>query len=65
MIKVYGEAAEIFEESLATFIPKIIQFFLKILKESEVLYHMPVAQSLGKLVQFVVQKIEHEDDRMD
>lgn len=54
MIKVYGEAAEIFEESLATFIPKIVQFLLKILKESEVLYHMPVAQSVGKLVFFVV-----------
>jgi len=27
MIKVFGEAAEIFEESLVTFVPKIIQFF--------------------------------------
>lgn len=29
------------------------------------LYHMPVAQSLGKLVLYVIQKIEHEDDRLD
>lgn len=27
MIKVYGEAAEIFEESLITFVPKIVQYF--------------------------------------
>jgi hypothetical protein len=43
MIKMYGEAAEIFEESLITFVPKILQYFQKILKESETLYHVPVA----------------------
>ena len=65
MIKVYGEAAEIFEESLITFVPKIVQYFQKILKETEQLYHVPVAQSLGKLIFCVVSKIEHEDDKLD
>lgn len=27
MIKIYGEAAEIFEESLITFVSKIVQYF--------------------------------------
>lgn len=39
MIKAYGEAAEIFEESLTTFVPKLVQYFQKILKETENLYH--------------------------
>jgi hypothetical protein len=33
MISVFGEAAEIFEESLTPFLPKILLYFQRILKE--------------------------------
>lgn len=34
IIKLYGVAAEIFEESLTTFVPKLVLLFQKLLKEN-------------------------------
>ena len=57
MIKLYGTAAEIYEESLITFVQKIVLFLQKLLKQNEPHYHQAIAWSLGKIVQHVTSKI--------
>ena len=53
MIKLYGQAAEVYEESLVTFTQKVVLYLQKLLKENEAYYHQSIAQSLGKLVKHV------------
>jgi len=54
MISVFGEAAEIFEESLTPFLPKILLYFQRILKELQPAFHEPLAEALKKLMTHVV-----------
>ena len=57
MIKLYGIAAEIYEEALITFVQKIVLYLQKLLKENEPHYHQSIAQSLGKLVRHVTSQL--------
>ena len=61
MILIYGEAAEIFEDSLASFATKIVLYFQKILKEHEPFYHNAVGEALSKLVEHTLCKLSDDD----
>ncbi len=43
MIKCYGIAAELYEDSLLTFVQKIALFIQKLLKENEAQFHMAIS----------------------
>lgn len=47
MIKLYGMAAEIFEESLIPFMPKILTYLQRKLKDNDALLHVAISDSLG------------------
>lgn len=61
MILIYGEAAEIFEESLASFSTKIVLYLQKILKEHEPFYHNAIGEALSKLTEHTLNKLGDED----
>ena len=61
-IKLYGLAGEIFEDSLLPFIPKILNYLQKKLKEGDQHMHVPVSDSLGILVHHVLKKVPTMDD---
>ena len=63
MIKLYGKAAEIFEESLITFAIKIIGYLVRILKENEPQYHFAIAYSVGMVVKNVISKIDSPEEQ--
>lgn len=50
LIKLYSVAAEIFEEALLPFMPKILTYLQRKLKENDTLLHQPISDSLGALV---------------
>ena len=56
-IKVYGLAAEIFEESLIPFLAKILGSLSKKLKEAATHLHEAIAETLGLMVYFIVTKV--------
>ena len=58
IIKLFGVAAEIFEESLITFVPKLVLLFQKLLKECLDYLHHSIAWSLGKVIFFITSKIQ-------
>src|SRR5690606_32555451 len=55
-------AAEIFEEALIPFMPKILTYLQRKLKDNDSLLHGPVSESLGQLVHQVLKKIENLDE---
>lgn len=61
MILIYGDAAEIFEDSLASFANKIVLYFQKILKEHEPFYHNAVGEALSKLIEHTVSKLSDDE----
>lgn len=60
-IKVYGIAAEIFEESLIPFLPKILNHITKRLSEGNNEIHVAYAESLGSIVHHVVENCTDYD----
>lgn len=56
LIKVYSQAAEIFEEALLAFLPKILGYLEKRLKEPEM--HLALAETFGSLVNHLLSKVE-------
>ena len=62
IIKLYGVAAEIFEESLVGFTQKIICYLLKLLKENQDFLHFTIASATGKIVKFIVNKNQNFEE---
>ena len=56
LIKVYGQAAEIFEEALLAFLPKILGYLEKRLREPEM--HLALAETFGSLVNHLLSKVD-------
>ena len=50
LIKLYGSAAEIFEEALLPFMPKVLAYLQRKLKDNDGLLHGAISDSLGALV---------------
>lgn len=65
LIKLYGSAAEIFEEALLPFMPKILTYLQRKLKENDTLLHGVLSESLGSLVHHVLKKIENLDELLE
>ncbi|CAI2384369.1 unnamed protein product [Moneuplotes crassus] len=61
-IKLYGLAGEIFEETLLPFIPKIMGYMKKKLKNNDTHLHEVCSESLGSIVHHVLKNIENFDD---
>ena len=61
-IRVFGMAAEIFEESLIPFIPKILSQITKKLKDGNQEVNQAYAEALGSIVHHVVTNLtEYEE----
>ena len=56
MIELFGTAAEVFEESLASFAIKIALYMQRFLKELEPAFHETIATSMSKLVVHTLNK---------
>ena len=56
-IKVYGLAAEIFEEAIIPFLAKILANLSKKLKETATYMHEAIAETLGLMVYFIINKV--------
>ena len=61
-IGVYGIAAEIFEESLIPFIPKILSQISKKLKEGQTIVYDAYAEALASVVHHVVNNLEDDEE---
>lgn len=64
-IKIYGLAAEIFEDALIPFVPKVISNLLKKVKEETCQMHAALSDTLGQLVLHLVDKVEDHDDKKE
>lgn len=62
-IKLYGEAAQVFEDALLPFISKIFGYVLKKLKDPDQTLHTTCADSIGLLVHHVLKNIENWDEK--
>ena len=62
-IKLYGKAAEIFEGDLVPFIPKIMGYLTKRLKNSDLTLQSTVADSMGLLVHNCVKNLPTQDEK--
>ncbi len=56
-IKIYGLAAEIFEEALIPFLPKVMTLVGKKVKEATAYMQEALAETMGLMVYFIVNKI--------
>jgi len=65
IIKLYGIASEIFEDSLVTFVHKIIMHLQKLLKENLDFIHYSIASSLGKIVFNITSRIQNSEELLD
>lgn len=65
LLKLYSSAAEIFEEALQPFMPKILSYLQKKLKDGDPLLHQVISDSLGALVHHVLKKVEALDELLD
>ena len=57
MLKFYGESAEVFEESLVPFLPKILTYLQRKLKDGDPNLHGVISESIGLLVHNVMKKL--------
>ena len=64
-VKLYGLAGEIFEETLLPFIPKIMGYLQKRLKENDNHLHDVCADAIGTIVHHVLKNIEDFDDCLE
>jgi hypothetical protein len=61
-VKLYGLAGEIFEETLLPFIPKIMGYLQKKLKDSEHHLQESISDAIGTIVHHVLKNIEDFDE---
>lgn len=64
-IKLFGLAGEIFEETLLPFIPKVLNYIQKKLKESDHHLHIPISDSIGIIVHHVLKSVESFDECLE
>lgn len=65
-IKVYGSMAEVFEDDLVPFVPKILKNLEKIIvSEGTTRLHGAISETIGNIVFFIVEKIEDEMEKRD
>lgn len=58
-LKQFGVAAEIFEEALVPFVPKIMANFAKRIKEEgSARLHVSISEAVGQLVWFILDKVQ-------
>ena len=62
IVKLFGAAAEIFEESLSTFVSKVVTLLQKLLKESQEYLHLSISWSMGRVINCITAKIESLDE---
>ena len=61
-IKQLGVAAEIFEDALVPFVPKMLfNFQKKIKEEGSARLHVAISETIGQLVWNIVDKLEDQD----
>lgn len=58
LLKAYGSAAEIFEEALLPFLPKITAYLEKKLKDGDSQLHTVISDSLGQCVHYLLGKTD-------
>ena len=56
-IKIFGLAAEIFEEALIPFLPKVLIIISKKVKEATAYMQEALAETMGLMVYFIVNKV--------
>ena len=61
-IKVYALAAEIFEESLIPFLPKVLNHITKKLKTGSTEIHCAYAEALGAITHHIVSNLQDFDE---
>jgi hypothetical protein len=62
LLKVYASAAEIFEDALLPFLPKIHGYLDKKLREGDTQLHQVIAESLGALIHHLLSKVDQLTD---
>ena len=62
-LKLYGEAAAVFEDALLPFISKVLSFILKKLKDPDQTLHTVAADSIGLLVHHSLKNLENGDEK--
>jgi hypothetical protein len=50
LIKLLGTAAEVFNDKVSQFIPKILQFYHKRVKDADNFLHIPLSETMGSIV---------------
>ena len=64
-MKLYGEAAAIFEEALHPFIHKIMGYIGKRLKDNDQSLQVPCSDSVGMMVHHCLKNQENSEDQLD
>lgn len=60
-IKLYGVASEIFEEALIPFLPKIVNYLQRRVKEGETSMHQVLSESIGSVAHHLFKKLDTQD----
>ncbi|CDW74550.1 microtubule-associated protein spiral2-like [Stylonychia lemnae] len=60
-----GVAAEIFQEKLISYLPKIMTFFGKRIKDSDQILHSPISDSIGILSHQLLRNIEDQQTQQE
>jgi hypothetical protein len=64
-IRLYGEAASIFEDSLLSFVPKILGFLLKKLKDPDTYLQNAISDSVGMLAHHCLKNLHTKAEKYD
>jgi DNA-binding ferritin-like protein (Dps family) len=65
-IKVYGSMAEVFEDDLSPFVPRILKNLEKIIvSEGTTRLHGAISETVGNIVFFMIEKISGEHEKRD
>ncbi len=65
LLRTYSAAAEIFEEALIPFLPKITGYLEKKLKEGDTQLHSVIAEALGQTVHYLLKKSESLEELLN
>jgi hypothetical protein len=65
MLRTYVHAAEIFEEALIPFLPKISGYLEKKLKDGDPNLHLVIADALGHNVHFLLRKTDSLEELLN
>ena len=61
VVKLFSVAAEVFEDSLQTFIPKIVTLLNKLLQNQKDYLHFSVQQVVGSVVKYIINGIPDQE----